>query len=291
MGRSVYTGIYEPDHPTADEDGFRSDVAGAGPRPRRADRALPRRQLRLRVPLGGRRRPASTERPTRLDLAWRTVETNQVGVDEFTRWARQADVRADDGGQPRHPWRARGARPRSSTATIPSGTHWSDLRRQQRRRTIRTASGCGASATRWTGRGRSGHKTAHGVRPAGRRDGQGHAPASTRRSSWWPAAARTADADLRRRGRRRSCSKPTTSSTTSRCTATTSSAATTGAASWPRGRHGGVHRRDIVATSDHVGAKRPPQQADQPLLRRVERLVPEQLRGRGHASTGRWPRA
>ncbi len=26
MGRCVYTGIYEPDHPTADEDGFRTDV-------------------------------------------------------------------------------------------------------------------------------------------------------------------------------------------------------------------------------------------------------------------------
>ena len=26
MGRCVYTGIYEPDHPTADEDGFRRDV-------------------------------------------------------------------------------------------------------------------------------------------------------------------------------------------------------------------------------------------------------------------------
>src|SRR4029450_13226439 len=26
MGRCVYTGIYEPDHPTADADGFRQDV-------------------------------------------------------------------------------------------------------------------------------------------------------------------------------------------------------------------------------------------------------------------------
>ena len=26
MGRVVYTGIYEPDHPTADEHGFRKDV-------------------------------------------------------------------------------------------------------------------------------------------------------------------------------------------------------------------------------------------------------------------------
>jgi alpha-N-arabinofuranosidase len=27
MGRCVYTGIYEPDHPTADAGGFRGDVA------------------------------------------------------------------------------------------------------------------------------------------------------------------------------------------------------------------------------------------------------------------------
>ena len=26
LGRAVYTGIYEPDHPLADEDGFRTDV-------------------------------------------------------------------------------------------------------------------------------------------------------------------------------------------------------------------------------------------------------------------------
>ena len=26
MGRCVYTGIYEPDHPTADAEGFRQDV-------------------------------------------------------------------------------------------------------------------------------------------------------------------------------------------------------------------------------------------------------------------------
>ena len=26
LGRAVYGGIYEPDHPTADEDGFRTDV-------------------------------------------------------------------------------------------------------------------------------------------------------------------------------------------------------------------------------------------------------------------------
>ena len=32
------------------------------------------------------------ERPTRLDLAWRSIETNEVGTDEFIDWARRAGV-------------------------------------------------------------------------------------------------------------------------------------------------------------------------------------------------------
>ena len=28
LGRHIYTGIYEPSHPTADEQGFRTDVIG-----------------------------------------------------------------------------------------------------------------------------------------------------------------------------------------------------------------------------------------------------------------------
>ena len=36
MGRCVYGGIYEPDHPTADEHGFRGDVARPRPRARAA---------------------------------------------------------------------------------------------------------------------------------------------------------------------------------------------------------------------------------------------------------------
>ena len=91
MGRCVYTGIYEPDHPTADSDGFRGDVLELT------------RELgvtAVRYPGGnfvsGYRwedgvGPVS-ERPRRLDLAWRTVETNEVGVDEFTAWCRRAGI-------------------------------------------------------------------------------------------------------------------------------------------------------------------------------------------------------
>jgi alpha-L-arabinofuranosidase len=91
MGRCVYTGIYEPGHPTADEDGFRGDVLELT------------RELGVelvRYPGGnfvsGYRwedgvGPAS-QRPVRRELAWHSLETNEVGIDEFVRWARKADV-------------------------------------------------------------------------------------------------------------------------------------------------------------------------------------------------------
>jgi alpha-N-arabinofuranosidase len=85
LGRCVYTGIYEPGHPTADDNGFRGDVL-----------ALVRELgvTTVRYPGGnfvsgydwedgiGPR----AERPVRLDLAWRSIETNQFGTDEFMAW-------------------------------------------------------------------------------------------------------------------------------------------------------------------------------------------------------------
>lgn len=86
MGRAIYTGIYEPGHPLADEDGFRQDVI-----------ALVKE---LQVPLvrypggnfvsGYRWRDGigpRESRPRRLELAWRSIETNQVGMDDFALWA------------------------------------------------------------------------------------------------------------------------------------------------------------------------------------------------------------
>ncbi len=75
MGRNVYTGIYDPGHPTADSDGFRQDVL---------DLVRELGVTVVRYPGGnfvsGYRwedgvGPVS-ERPTRLDPAWRTIETN-----------------------------------------------------------------------------------------------------------------------------------------------------------------------------------------------------------------------
>ncbi len=64
MGRAVYEGVYDPKSTHADADGFRTDVLQAL-RPAAHDRhALPRRQLRLRLSLAGRRR-AAAGRPDR----------------------------------------------------------------------------------------------------------------------------------------------------------------------------------------------------------------------------------
>jgi alpha-N-arabinofuranosidase len=85
VGRCVYGGIYEPDHPSADSRGFRSDV-------KELVRELG--TTTIRYPGGnfvsGYRWEDGVgpraNRPTRLDLAWHSLETNQIGVDEFATW-------------------------------------------------------------------------------------------------------------------------------------------------------------------------------------------------------------
>ncbi|GGO65690.1 alpha-N-arabinofuranosidase [Microbacterium nanhaiense] len=85
LGRCVYNGIYEPEHPTANEDGFRLDVV---------ELVRELGSTTIRYPGGnfvsGFRWEDSVgpreKRPVRRDLAWHSLETNQVGVDEFARW-------------------------------------------------------------------------------------------------------------------------------------------------------------------------------------------------------------
>lgn len=91
MGRCVYTGIYEPGHPAADEDGFRRDVVELA------------RELGVtvvRYPGGSFVSGYRWEdgvgprelRPRRLDLAWGSIETNQFGLDEFIKWTSRTGV-------------------------------------------------------------------------------------------------------------------------------------------------------------------------------------------------------
>lgn len=126
MGRCVYTGIYEPGHPRADERGFRQDVLELV---RELGVTLVRYPggnfvsgYRWEDGVGPRE-----ERPTRLDYAWRSVETNEFGLNEFIEWTRAAGV---------EPMMAVNLGTRGIAEAIelleyanhPSGTHLSDLR-------------------------------------------------------------------------------------------------------------------------------------------------------------------
>lgn len=90
LGRCVYGGVYQPDHPQADEDGFRKDVIEL--------------VKELNVPII--RYPGGNfvsnfywedsvgpveERPARLELAWRTLETNRFGLGEFSKWVKKVN--------------------------------------------------------------------------------------------------------------------------------------------------------------------------------------------------------
>ncbi|MBT2518403.1 alpha-N-arabinofuranosidase [Streptomyces sp. ISL-90] len=90
LGRCVYDGIYEPGHPTADDEGFRQDVI---------DLVKELGVSTIRYPGGnfvsGFRWEDSVgpreKRPRRLDLAWHSTETNEIGLHEFASWLDKVD--------------------------------------------------------------------------------------------------------------------------------------------------------------------------------------------------------
>jgi alpha-N-arabinofuranosidase len=127
MGRCVYTGIFEPGHPSADARGYRTDVVELV-----RELGIPI----IRYPGGNFVSGYNWEdgigpvehRPARLDLAWRSIESNQVGVDEFMAWSAEVGsetMMAVNLG-------TRGidaARNLVEYCNHPGGTYWSDLRR------------------------------------------------------------------------------------------------------------------------------------------------------------------
>ena len=78
LGRCVYGGIYEPDHPTADARGFRGDVLELvrelGPTIVRYPGGNFVSGYRWEDGVGPR-----DQRPVRRDLAWQTTESNEIG--------------------------------------------------------------------------------------------------------------------------------------------------------------------------------------------------------------------
>lgn len=91
MGRVIYTGVYEPGHRNADEEGFRQDVL-----------EIVRKMGVTCVRYPGGNFVSSyhwedgvgprEDRPHKIDLAWKSIETNEFGTDEFMQWSRKAGV-------------------------------------------------------------------------------------------------------------------------------------------------------------------------------------------------------
>lgn len=127
LGRAVYTGIYEPDHPEADEQGFRRDVIKM---------VSDLKVSLVRYPGGNFLSGYNWKdgigprenRPVRLDRAWHTIEPNLIGIDDFYDWTQKAGTKIMGAvnmgtGTPQD------AGDLVEYCNFPKGTYWSDLRR------------------------------------------------------------------------------------------------------------------------------------------------------------------
>jgi alpha-N-arabinofuranosidase len=128
LGRAVYMGVYEPGSKLADEKGFRKDVIAAV------------KQLGVTI----MRYPGGNfvsgyhwldgvgpkdKRPTVLERAWNSLETNQFGTNEFIEWCKLV------GTEPLLGFNLGTAAPEEAVAyveycNVDQGTKWSELRRQ-----------------------------------------------------------------------------------------------------------------------------------------------------------------
>jgi alpha-N-arabinofuranosidase len=127
LGRAIYTGVYEPGSPLADRNGFRTDVIAE--------------IKELGVPI--MRYPGGNfvsgydwldgvgpkdKRPTVLERAWNSIETNQFGTNEFIDWCKLV------GTEPLLATNLGTGTPEEAVAyveycNVAKGTRWSDLRR------------------------------------------------------------------------------------------------------------------------------------------------------------------
>jgi len=127
LGRSIYTGVYDPGNPLSDERGFRKDAI--------------REVADLHVPIirypGGNFVSGynwldgvgpKKDRPTVLERAWNSLETNQFGTNDFMDWAKAV------GTEPLLGFNLGTGNSEMAVAYIEycnyaRGTKWSDLRR------------------------------------------------------------------------------------------------------------------------------------------------------------------
>src|SRR5260221_10513428 len=128
LGRAIYTGVYEPGSRLADAAGFRKDVLAE--------------VKGLGVPIV--RYPGGNfvsgyhwldgvgpkdKRPTVLDRAWNSIETNQFGTNDFIEWCRLV------GTEPLLGFNLGTGTPEQAVnyveyCNVDKGTRWSDLRRE-----------------------------------------------------------------------------------------------------------------------------------------------------------------
>src|SRR5688572_16119804 len=128
LGRAIYTGVYEPGSPLADGKGFRKDVIAE--------------IKNLTVPI--MRYPGGNfvsgynwldgvgpkkERPTVLERAWNSLETNQFGTNEFLDWCKLVNT------EPLLAFNLGTGTPEMAVAyveycNVDKGTKWSELRRE-----------------------------------------------------------------------------------------------------------------------------------------------------------------
>ena len=128
LGRSIYGGVYEPGSPLADENGFRKDVV--------------KEMQELQCPI--MRYPGGNfvsgydwlhgvgpkkDRPSALDRAWNSIETNQFGTNEFMDWCKLI------GTEPLMATNLGTGTPETHVALVEycnleKGSRWADLRRE-----------------------------------------------------------------------------------------------------------------------------------------------------------------
>ncbi len=128
IGNIVYGNIYNPEHPEADEQGFRKDVL----------------KLMSELNSAAIRYPGGNfvsgynwmdgigpkeKRPVRFEKAWRQLETNQMGIDEYTDWVKKA------GSEPMLAVNLGTGTPEEASYEIEytnmeGGTYFSELRKQ-----------------------------------------------------------------------------------------------------------------------------------------------------------------
>ena len=127
LGRCVYGGIYEPEHETADANGFRGDV----------------KELMKELGVTHIRYPGGNfvsgydwkdgvgpkeKRPVRKDMAWNVLETNQVGTNEFAALMKELGIDLTMAvnlgtGTPKD------AGELVEYCNVKGGTYWSELRK------------------------------------------------------------------------------------------------------------------------------------------------------------------